>query len=206
MQTTTMHRLVHHPKRLEMLESALDFWGMTPHIDGQREPGPGGGVDCVGLVASVLDSVYTGSGLGGVLRGDAEPPRVARDAGVHTGGRDALEREEEGGIVRWFRRRYPAQVVFDDPAGAVLGAGDDPSRVLLRIVRAGDVLVFRSRVASRAVNHVGIAGAFPGSVWHAPGNGAAVCRASLHDQALARLARAVYRPLTEWPEEASHGR
>ncbi len=175
------------------LSQALGVWSGTPHGDGQRCPGTDGAVDCVNFVAAVLDQVYSIHAPDVVS--DPDPmPAYARDEGAHPSQGDALE--SPGSLVLWFRRRYPATVIFDDPHGIIVrGRG---RAAVARLLRRGDIVVFRSE---RAVNHVGIVGTTVNTLWHArSGPGGLVAPSSLlDDAAMLSALRAIYRPLASWP-------
>lgn len=177
----------------QTLAAALRSWEGTPHVAGQRAPGRRGGVDCVNFVVAVLEECEL------LLhpaheRPDVGPmPRPPQDLGVHTApGPGADEPRGWSEVIGWMLRRFRSRTILSDPMALVA------ERRAGRLAQPGDVLVFApsATAAPERVNHVGLCGDEPGSVWHASAVGrAGVTRGSLGDPALCALVRMIYRPL-----------
>lgn len=177
---------------MRVLGAAIRGWEGTPHVAGQRTPGKGGGVDCINFVAAVLEECYLGAQPSLALPDAGPIPRPPQDLGAH----DA-DGARWGEVVAWFRRRFPARAVLSDPMGLVA-----PRRAG-RLSAPGDVLVMTPSKGARGVNHVGICGEAPGSVWHAGGWG--VTEGSLGDPELCARVREIYRPLALVAETNGEG-
>lgn len=117
------------------LQQVLNRWVGTPYLRGQRVRGMG--VDCVQLIAGVLDDLYRSTH-------PATIPRLWGDAGVHS--------ERGFAVIHALRRAYPSFVVRD-------GSIEPGDGVVVRTLP--------NTHGPRRPGHALIAGIKPGSFLHA---------------------------------------